>query len=130
MIDENGKLRIEQSIVDQIDSVPHLEALLLIWNTRPNTWSADSMARSLYIRTEAAARILESLAKRDLIAAVPDTPDSYSYISDSEDTNKLLADVDVIYRKEVVRISSIIHSKASAGVRDFARAFRFTKEKE
>jgi hypothetical protein len=30
----------------------------------------------------------------------------------------------------VVRISSMIHSKASAGVLDFARAFRIKKDKE
>ncbi len=38
--------------------------------------------------------------------------------------------VDAVYRKEVVRISSLIHSKAPAGVRDFARAFRIKKDKE
>ncbi len=42
----------------------------------------------------------------------------------------LLQEVDAVYRKEVVRISSMIHSKAPAGLRDFARAFRIKKDKE
>jgi hypothetical protein len=41
----------------------------------------------------------------------------------------LLEAVDAIYRKDVVRISSMIHSKGSAGVREFARAFRIKKDK-
>jgi len=36
--------------------------------------------------------------------------------------------VDETYRREVVRVSTLIHSKPSSPVRDFARAFRFTKE--
>jgi hypothetical protein len=44
--------------------------------------------------------------------------------------NPMLENVDAIYRKEVVRISSLIHSKGSAGLRDFARAFRIRKDKE
>ena len=27
---------VRQFLLDQIDSVPHLEALLLLWNSRPN----------------------------------------------------------------------------------------------
>jgi hypothetical protein len=33
--DETTKKEVDQFILDEIDSVPHLEALLLLWNTRP-----------------------------------------------------------------------------------------------
>jgi hypothetical protein len=36
---------------------------------------------------------------------------------------------EAVYRRQIVRISTLIHSKPSSAVRDFARAFRFTKEK-
>jgi hypothetical protein len=130
MTQDQRKSQIDEFIVEQIDSVPHLEALLLIWNSRPQAWSAESMGKSLYVRTEVAAKILETLAQRKLITANTDHPDFYSFGPVSDAMAELLKDVDATYRREIVRISCLIHSKASAGVRDFARAFRFTKERE
>jgi hypothetical protein len=130
MTDETRNPQVDQFIADHIDSVPHLEALLLLWNSRPKTWSAEQMARSLYVRPEQAARILEGLLQRDLVVADSADPNRYSYSAASAQRNELMQAVDATYRREIVRISSLIHSKASAGVRDFARAFRFTKEKE
>ncbi|HWR17280.1 MAG TPA: hypothetical protein VN577_20795 [Terriglobales bacterium] len=125
MTDEKRRAKVDQFIVEQIDSVPHLEALLLLWNSRPNPWSSERMARALYVRTDVASKILAGLVQRELIVA---DDDSFRCEEHSPETSQLLGDLDAIYRKEVVRISSIIHSKASAGVRDFAKAFRFTKE--
>jgi len=122
------RLQVDRFILEQIDSVPHLEALLLLFNSRPKAWSTDEMAKSLYVRNEVASKIFDNLLHRNLIATNPNQPDLFFYSPDDEAQNKLLNDVDAVYRKEVVRISSLIHSKASAGVRDFARAFRFKKD--
>jgi len=40
----------------------------------------------------------------------------------------LMEELDRTYRRELVRISRMIHSKASPAVREFARAFKFTKD--
>lgn len=125
---EARRLQVDRFVLEQIDTVPHLEAMLLLFNSRPKAWSTDEMAKSLYVRNEVASRILDNLLHRNLIAVSPDQSDGFFYSADDEGQNKLLHDVDAIYRKEVVRISSMIHSKASAGVRDFARAFRFEKD--
>jgi hypothetical protein len=125
---ETRRLQVDRFILEQIDSVPQLEALLLLFNSRPKPWSTEEMAKSLYVRNDVASRILDSLLHRSLIAIPSPQSDLFFYSPDDESQNKLLSDVDAIYRKEVVRISSMIHSKASAGVRDFARAFRFKKE--
>lgn len=128
MTDEKRDSKVDQFILEQIDSVPHLEALLLIWNTRPKVWSSEEMARALFIRPEVAGKILDSLVQRDLIA-IPSSG-FYSWLPFNEECTKLLEEIDAAYRKELVRISLMIHSKASPGVRDFARAFRLTKDKE
>ena len=130
MSNQAGRLQVDRFILAQIDSVPHLEALLLLFNSRPKTWSSEEMARSLYVRNEVASKILDNLLHRKLIVASHEKSDLFFYSSDDEARNAMLQDVDAIYRKEVVRISSMIHSKASAGVRDFARAFRLKKDKE
>lgn len=123
-----SRLQVDRFILAQIDSVPHLEALLLLFNSRPKAWSTEEMARSLYVRNEVASKILDSLLQRKLIVASHEKPDVFFYSVDDAARNTMLHDVDAIYRKEVVRISSLIHSKASAGVRDFARAFRLKKD--
>jgi hypothetical protein len=124
------RLQVDQFIIEQIDSVPHLEALLLLFNSRPRVWSAEEMAKSLYVRNEAASKILDGLLQRTLIALDPGGPDHFFYSPGDHGRNCLLEAVDAIYRKEVVRVSSMIHSKGSAGIRDFARAFRIKKDKE
>jgi hypothetical protein len=124
------RLQVDRFVLVEIDSVPHLEALLLLFNSRPSPWSIEEIAKSLFVRPEVAARILEGLAQRNLIAAVPRASGMFFYNPDDDTRNSLIEDVDAVYRKEVVRISSIIHSKAPAGLRDFARAFRFKKDKE
>ena len=46
------------------------------------------------------------------------------------DKDELIAAVDSAYRKELIRISRLIHSKPSAAVREFARAFRIKKDRD
>ena len=124
------RLQVDRFIIEQIDSVPQLEALLLLFNTQPKTWSTEEMAGSLYVREDAAEKILDSLLQRNLIARDSKGPDVYLYSAEDEGRNTLLEAVDAIYRKEVVRVSSMIHAKGPAGLRDFARAFRIKKDRE
>lgn len=128
MVDDKPKSKVDQFIIEQIASVPHLEALLLLWNSRPREWSIDEMAKSLYVPADVADRILEDLAARSLISHAGAPNRLFAYHSLSPERDALLADVDVTYRRELVRISGLIHSKASVAVHDFARAFRFKKD--
>jgi hypothetical protein len=113
-------------ILDHIDSVPHLEALLLLWNSRPTCWSTVNLCARLYVKEEESRRILSDLVRAGF-AAEGAQPQEFCYSSKSPETDQLVAGVDAIYRRQIVRISDMIHSKA---VRDFARAFRFTKERD
>ncbi len=115
---------IDRFIVDEIDSVPHLEALLLFWNSRPKHWSIVDMSKALYLSDEQTGRILEDLARRKLIEH---DSDQYRFSTDPE-LAELIERVSARYRRELVRVSNMIHSKASPSVREFARAFRFKKD--
>ncbi len=119
------RLDVDRFILDEIDSVPHLEALLLLWNTRPRHWANDELARYLYIPTDRTRQIIRDLHQRDLVLC---ESDSCSYNA-GEDRDRLMTEVDRTWRRELVRISNMIHSKASPAVRDFARAFRLKKDK-
>ena len=116
-------------LVEEVESIPELEALLLIWESRPKVWSSDELARRIYVEPAAAQNILKTLVRRRLISVTPERPEAYSYQSASSSyTDELIQAVATTYRQQLVRITSMIHSKPSQAVREFARAFRFKKE--
>jgi hypothetical protein len=125
-MDEQGSKRseVDQFIIDEIESVPHLEALLLLWNSSPRQWSLEEMAHALYLTPEQTQPVLRDLAQRRLI--VMDS--NFSAYNVDHPRHELIALLDQTYRREVVRISTMIHAKPSASVRAFARAFKLTKD--
>jgi hypothetical protein len=125
-----GRTAAYEFVLEYVDSVPHLEALLLLWNTRPRMWLVSEVAQRLYVNGDIAKSILQDLARQQLIEGSPEDPQQYRYASTSDEQDRTLQWVDETYRREIVPLSSMIHSKASRAVRDFARAFRFTKEHE
>jgi DNA-binding MarR family transcriptional regulator len=115
---------VEQFILDSIDTVPHLEALLLIFQTPGTAWSVQELAARIYVNDKQAAAILDDLTRRALITRVEQSPAKYQFISRSQDQTQLLDQVAQAYRTQLVQVTRFIHSNASASVRDFARAFR------
>lgn len=120
--------RVDRFILEQIDTVPHLEALLLEWKKRPRAWSVDEMAAELYVPSEHASRILRDLTARGFLQELNATPLRYQYAS-SEERDSIISDLDAVYRRDLIRISRMIHARAPSALRDFAGAFRLTKEK-
>jgi DNA-binding MarR family transcriptional regulator len=118
---------VDRFILDEIDSVPHLEALLLLWRNAPKQCSTALIAEQLYITPAQGTAITEDLHRRGLIERAPGT--EFFYDTSDEQRNQLLAAVEESYRRELIRISGIIHSKASPGIRAFADAFRLRKDK-
>lgn len=117
---------VDRFIQDEIDTVPQLEALLLLWKSRPRSWQLTDLAAALYVSTEATRNIVEPLERRNLIAT--NGSSDYAYVPSERDT--LIDAVDRTYRRELIRISRMIHAKAPSAVREFARAFIFKKERD
>ena len=124
MSQQNQANQVDQFILEEMDSVPHLEALLLFWKRSEHRWSTEEMAHSLYISVEATHAILHDLKQRGMVTL---EGERYSY-DPSFRHGSLMEDLDRTYRRELVRISRMIHSKASPAVREFARAFKFKKD--
>ena len=125
-----GENEVYEFIRERIESVPHLEALLLLWNSRPQPWSVENLAKRLYIAKERAQALLADLVRQDLIAYVAGPSEGYEYDSKSIAQDQLIAAVDATYRREVVRVATLIHSRPPSSIRDFARAFRFKPDKD
>jgi len=82
------------------------------------------MARALYLAADQVHPILQDLSQRQLVVMESDL---CSYNA-GHPKGEVIAKLDSIYRREIVRISTMIHSKPSASVRAFARAFKLTKD--
>jgi hypothetical protein len=125
---DNDRAEVDRFLLERIETVPHLEALLLLWNSRPKMWSGGGIADALYVSQDAARQILEDLVRLNLIA-VSGSPPHWSYESEAA-RDRVVGLVDLAYRRELIRITRLIHSKPSAAIREFARAFRLRKEHE
>ena len=122
--------RIYRFYLNQIDSVPHLEGLLLIWSSRPSPWTPEQLAERLFISRNAAENILQDLARRRLISTLTGPPAQYHYDSDGDEKDRLVQAAATHYRGNLIAVSNFIHSKPGSAIREFARAFRFIKERD
>ena len=130
MPEPGPQVDVYEYTLEKIESVPHLEAVILLWNSRPVGWSAEELASRLYVSSERTAQILQDLIRQQFVQQSAATPPRFSYLPRSEEQNDWMFRVDTAYRREIVRISTMLHSKASPSVREFARAFRFKKDRE
>ena len=114
--------RVIEFLAQRIDSIPQLEALLLLWQEPEKSWRADEVAARLYIPPEEAAGVLRALHLRHL-AQVENG--SYRYTAASDPSGTMMSEGAETYRRQLVPMTRIVHAGASAAVRDFARAFNF-----
>lgn len=114
-------------VLDRIDSVPHLEALLQINESAPRGLTDAEIATRIYVTTGAALQILQDLQRRGFVIPVPG---SGAYQLDPTDGNpEMVARLAETYRKNVYHLASLIHSRASRAVREFAKAFDMKGQK-
>lgn len=116
-------------LADHIESVPHLEALLLLWQNSDRVWSANEVATRVYVNAGAAVQLLDDLARHGMVKVEEATPPRYRFAADWEEGQRLMPEVASTYGRQLVRVAQLIHAKASLGVREFARAFQIKKER-
>ena len=82
-------MKVHQFVLAHIDSVPHLESLLLLWNKRGTAWSAEDVAARLYVEPAKANKILLDLEREGLVAALPESQELFRYNSTSMERDRL-----------------------------------------
>src|SRR3954462_8827355 len=102
---------------------------MLLWNSGPAEWAEEDLAARLYIPVDRVQGLLRDLMRLHLIREAQTKPATYSYLSRSVEQDEMMSRVDAAYRQDLVRISTMIHSRSSS-VREFARAFRFKKGRD
>lgn len=119
--------RVLKFIAEKIDSVAELETLLIMSDDEHRPWSVREIAARLYTEAPKADRILEALARRELISAEGESA-RFRFSPAHSDDRKAFAEVADAYRRNLVAITTYIHSKASGSVKEFARAFDLKKD--
>jgi hypothetical protein len=115
-------------VMQNIDRVAHLEALLLLWQDSELTWSREQIAARLYVGTDAAAQIIGGLQAHGLVRSEGEPP-RYRYAGEWDASGEVMRAVAHAYRHQLVQMTALIHSRAPSSVRAFARAFDLKKDR-
>ena len=104
---------VYQFFISQIDTVPQMEALLLLWETRPRLWGIAELSQRLYIPANGMEAVLAPLVRRGLVRSVRQS--EYDYAT-TDALDGLMKKVSTAYRHSLVQATTIIHSKASSAM--------------
>jgi hypothetical protein len=116
---------VRRFIVETVDSVPELEALLLLRAHRDRPWSAAEAGARLYVSVTVAAHVLATLASRGVLVA---EGSGYRYAPARPELDAVIADLASAYASQLIAVTRLIHGKPAPSVLQFADAFRLRKE--
>jgi len=125
MADKSIPADLRDFILRYIDSVAHLEALLLLRAEPGTDWDLSSTARRLYTTEKQAGEILAQLCAEGLLAGENGV---YRYGSPSAETLAMIDRLADSYAKHLIPITNLIHGKPRR-IRQFADAFKFRKDR-
>jgi hypothetical protein len=113
---------------ESIDSVPQLETLLMMFEDQDRVWLVADVASRNYTSEQRAVETLNALMRRHLVSSEGEPP-RFCFKPTKDETRALVADLARCYQKNLSRIAMLIHSKPSASVTEFARAFDLKKDR-
>jgi hypothetical protein len=114
-------------IEECIDSVPQLEALLMMFEDASRRWTVPDISARTYISQADTVRVLDSLSRRDLIISEDSGRHFQIHLPDGS-RRALLDEISRTYRANLTYIATFIHTKPAASVKEFARAFDLKRE--
>lgn len=115
---------VRQFILNHIDSVSELEALLLLRKCADQNWTAQGVSDRIYLDEAAVVRILARLAACGLCVASDNVYRYGAAAHQAEMVDRLAA----LYARFLIPVTNLIHNRP-ARIQQFADAFLFRKEK-
>lgn len=115
---------LQQFIAAHIDSIAHIEALLLLRETTPELWTAAALAERIYADEPTATSVLSRLQK-DGMAVLE--AGGYRYACASEHKEQMVQRLADAYRRFLIPVTNLIHSKPLR-ITQFADAFRLRRD--
>lgn len=120
-------VELRRFILTSIPSVPYLEALLLLHSESNSLWTSTSLAKRLYISDKQAQELLTQLLDAG-IAKIGSDPNYFCYGVASDDLHAHIKAIALVYSKDLLEITHLIHSKTDRKAQQFADAFKLRKD--
>lgn len=130
MSDQFIQDEVAQFIIENIDSIAQLEALLLLRRNRETGWSVPTLASWLYIDEKQTIDLLTALCQRGFAEQREGEPSLYQYQPSSNELRQKVDQVAEIYSKHLIAVTHLVHSKPKFRIQEFADAFNFRKDKK
>jgi hypothetical protein len=124
MADDGIPAELRDFIIENIDSVGQLEALLLLRGAPEQAWDVAQLARRLYVNETEAAAIFAHLVAQGFVAAADG---SHRYATANRQT-LVIGQLAEAYARQLIPITHLIHAKPR-GIRAFADAFKIKRDK-
>lgn len=121
---------LERFVLENVVSVEQLEILLLVSAGEDRIWTPDAVARELRSSPRSAARWLEDLRSRRLVAvAAAAEPGSYRYEPFTDGLRALVEALREFYGSRRVTVIDLIFDKSRTKLQIFADAFRIREDR-
>lgn len=121
---------VARFILDRIDSIAQLEAVLLLRQSPDTWWEYKQVADRLYISEEHCVLVLDGLCRQGLLVCMRDPRPIYRYRPETGDLREMVDRLAYYYSKHLVPVSNLVHAKAQMRMEQFADAFRFLSKEE
>jgi hypothetical protein len=118
---------IAQFIFDNIESVAHLEALLLMRSNPSEKWTVRALAARLYITEQQATEVFVRLWTHGFVVHEAGEPPRYYYHPSSMEIRQRVDRLAEIYSRYFLAVTNLIHSRPKTKVQRFADAFKIRK---
>jgi hypothetical protein len=115
---------VREYIINHVDSIAQLEALLLLRAQPGESWHLLKMAQRLYISEPEVSDALSRLIDGGVVSF---KEGAFSYRPAAE-IRDLIERVASTYTRHLIPVTNLIHSKPSR-VRQFADAFKFRRDR-
>jgi len=118
-------------LIYTIESIPELEAILLLQQAPEQVWNENSIAQRLYVSNQEAGVMLQKIVAAGICRLFDGTPPGFIYAPASTELGDLINQLAIYYPRHLIEVTNMIHSKANSNsrVQQFADAFKFFKDK-
>ncbi len=97
-----------RSFISTLPSVPFVEALLLVHGAPDQIWTAEAIARQLYLQSVTQAElIVRQLVERGLCVCTRDGQLAYSPADPA--LHGVVGQLATIYRRQLIEITEMVH---------------------
>ena len=120
---------VQEFLRENISSVDQLE-LLLMFEQHPATWfTAEAIAKALYLAPESASSRLEAFHSKGILRMDASSPPAYA-LNASGEWARTVGAVSRCYKERRVSVINYIYSNPIDTIQSFADAFLIKKKKD